>query len=49
MTDTIIHILLALPIERTYPYAVSQPAPPGTWVEVQAGKQKTFGVVWINP
>ncbi|MDA7989317.1 MAG: primosomal protein N' [Alphaproteobacteria bacterium] len=50
MTETqIIHILLALPIERTYPYAVSQPAPPGTWVEVQAGKQKTFGVVWDKP
>ena len=48
----IVNVLLALPVERTYPYSVPDGAempPVGSWVAAKAAGRKCIGVVWDAP
>ncbi len=48
----IVNVLLSLPVERTYPYAVPtgwEIPPAGSWVAAKAAGRKSIGVVWDTP
>jgi primosomal protein N' (replication factor Y) (superfamily II helicase) len=49
MAETIVPVLLPVPLDQVFDYLADGPLPPGTVVEVPFGPRRLIGVVWEAP